>query len=767
MWIRGIVCLLLVVIGTAAHAVSPDSVDVTYSYFYSESEQTLEDALQRPKDRWIETDKLGNYGFKSGEFWIQLNLVPNLLHDDNEYYVRFQHPVLDLIDIYIFSEGAQLDEHHLGDTVQNIERPVQEKRAAFKVTFPDNKPIDIYIRVVSVNAMLLTMEVMSEPEHELSVQVEVLISGLVYGVLLVMMFYNLGIAVSIRDKAYYFYVLYVASYVLFLLSLTGDGYYYLWPEKTEFNHYSLSIFSGFLMIPSLLFPYYLLNIKRYAPRIIPVFKVVLVTVSIYFISMPFMEVAMSLYMINIISVFGSIFMLGTGIYLSFNKVPIALIYTFAWFFLLFGLAILPLSSLGVIESNLMTRYSNMLGGVIEAVLLSLALAQRIRLERKERLEAIEQTLKLKEEAAEDKKIFQEIFEFAPIGMFRFTSDGKLVAVNKFLTELLGFKEPQEVLGIGLDMRDFFNNGYELSEMAINQALVMDQESVLTMRDGTSRDCSVTLRNYSHGNSDVIEGFITDISERKRAQKLHQIMEKQRMDTMEQLVTGVAHEINTPLGNNVTSISHISELFEEIEEKMDQGKLSKLFFKEFVTDCQSLMTLMASNLQKISSLIQRFKLVSVTQMDIEKAEINFKQKIEDTIEQFLLNNREVAQGIKFFVDVHGYDCVDSYPAAWKVILEQLLENTVIHGFDYEANDKKIMIELNYENECWQFSYQDNGNGLSEEIQDRIFDPFVTTKRGSADHAGLGMYRIYNVVKQVLKGGVKILPSDGFKLLIEFK
>ena len=241
-----------------------------------------------------------------------------------------------------------------------------------------------------------------------------------------------------------------------------------------------------------------------------------------------------------------------------------------------------------------------------------------------------------------------------------------------------------------------------------------------------------------------------------------------MTTMEQLVTGVAHEINTPLGNNVTSVSHLTELLTEVDSKMEDGSLSKNYFKSFVDDSRSLMKLMSSNLQKISSLIQRFKLVSVNQVDIEKANLNFKEQVEDVIEYYFFQHTK-GDSNNITVDVHtnGHVMIHSYPAAWRVILDQLFENSIVHGFTKDQMLKKISIQLNCLDGVWIVSYEDNGQGISDEMAERVFDPFVTSKRGNAENAGLGMYRVYNIVNQVLKGDIKIEKAKGFKAVIRFK
>jgi PAS domain S-box-containing protein len=787
MWIRAFLCLLLSMDGQSAWALDneilneearveqalfqlePSLVESSYAYWYSDKTNLLEDIIALDHSDWTQVDSLGSYGFKKGEYWIHLTLSQSSPVVDS-HIVRFIHPVHDVVDVHVLSKtGEKLNKYNLGDSLSNIQRPVQDKKPSFRVSFDKHSSVDIYIRVSGMNAMWLTMEVMTEADHQLSVQAEALTTGVMYGILMVMMLYNFGLAISIRDKAYFTYVGYVASYIILILCLTGDGFYYIWANSPNFNRWLLPVIAGFLMIPSALFPLYLLNIKKHAPKLLPIFYIIVGVVVLYLFSIPFRGANESLKLVNVISFTGSTVMLIIGIYLSIKKVPVALIYTASWFILLTGLVILPLSSAGIIEANIFTRYSNMLGGVVEVILLSLALAHRIGLERKEKIKAIKQSLKLKEEAAESRTMYQQLFDYAPIGMFRFSTTGELVAVNYFLTELIGYDHPNQILKMGKNIRGMFDNGYEAAVRALKFESVVEQESVLTTLNGNTRICSVTLRMNRQQETDVIEGFITDITQRKQAEKAHEIMEVERMTTMEQLVTGVAHEINAPLGNNVTSVSHLSELLAEVDDKMSDGSLTKRFFKDFVNDSQELMIVMSNNLTQISSLIQRFKLVSVNQMEIKKFEFNFFEQVEDFKDFyfFVHDENNGSSSVEVNVNCYGDEIINSYPAAWEIILDQLFENSITHGFHSDQLDKKIDIELKHEDDKWTMSYEDNGRGASAQIMPSIFDPFVTSKRGSLKNAGLGLYRVYNIVAQVLKGKVRAEAISGFKIVIEFR
>jgi len=756
-WRIGLCLLWLSSVGWAE-----DTVDVQYSYWRSASPASLAQVKNLPVDNWQRVAKLGSYGFDDAEYWIKLD-IHNQGPQALKRIFRFVYPVLDEVDIYHFIDNALNQEWHLGDTVPGISRAVHEKNPAFKLTLLSSGHTEVYIRVASINAMVLTMEVLDDSQHDARVQLSILISGLVYGILLVMAVYNLSLAVSIWDRAYFYYVAYVLCFIALVLALSGDGYYFLWRQSPTFNSAATPLFAGLLMIPSLLFPLYFLDINRYAPRVARLIKWGVVIGALYLICIPFMGLATALKIINVYSALVSVMLLIMGVYLSIKKVPFAVIYTLAWCSLLAGLLLLTLSSLGFIESSPFTRNANLLGGVIECVVLSLALAQRFRKERSVKIELIQHVLTAKSEAAKNLKMFEELFELAPVGIFRFKLNGELVAVNPALTKLLGFRDATGLLKQGNSIRGYFDNGLSMAREVLRKGAVIDRESTLTTTKGEQRTCSISMRVQTQHKNHYVEGYVTDISERKHAQNIHELMERERMAVLEQLITGIAHEINTPLGNNITSLSHGLELLKAVESQMINGQLTKISFDGFIEDSHALSEIMSKNLQRIASLVERFKLVSVKNMDIELADIDIKQHLQNIIE----GNFFIEDSVQIILEVNGSAVIHSYPVAWHIILDQLLENSMLHGFKQGQTDRKIMITLQQQGDNhWQFYYEDNGLGLADNIAKNVFDPFVTSVRGNDENAGLGMYRIYNVVRQVLKGKIKVLDGPGFKIQIRF-
>ena len=677
-WCIGLCLLLLSSVAGAEQA-----LEVQYAYWRSAGPVSLIEVKNQPLQNWSQVEQLSSYGFDDGEYWLKLNIYnPN--QQPLSRVFRFLHPVLDEVDIYHLVENVLRHQWHLGDAVPGVTRGVHEKNPAFRLTLLAAQHAQVYIRVAGINAMLLTMEVVDDTQHHGLVQTSILISGLVYGILLVMALYNLSLAVSIFDRAYFYYVAYVVCFIAFVLAVSGDGYYFLWTQSPNFNSLAIPFFSGLLMIPSLMFPLYFLDISRYAPKVSRLIRLGVMVSVLYLICIPFMGLAMALKVINLYSILVSAMMLAIGIYLTVKKVPFAAIYTLAWCSLMAGLIMLPLSSLGFIESTAFTRNASFFGGVIECVVLSLALAQRFRMERSAKIELIQHVLTAKSEAVNSRKMFEELFELAPVGIFRFKVNGELVAVNPALTKLLGFKDPIKLLQQGNSIRGYFNNGLSMAREVLRKGYVIDRESTVTTAKGEERTCSITMRVQTQHQDHYVEGYVTDISERKQAQYVHDLMERERMAVLEQLITGIAHEISTPLGNNITSLSHGLELLTQVEVQMQAGKLTRDSFHGFIEDSHALTEIMSKNLQRISSLVERFKLVSVKNMDVEMADIDIKQHLQNIIS----DNFFIEKSVQIILEVNGIGVIRSYPVAWHIIVSQLLENSMLHCFKSEGREREV-------------------------------------------------------------------------------
>ncbi len=750
-----ILCLLFWVMLTSHVQASSNTTKVESAYLHSEQPLTLSAIQSKPDTTWTYVTKFGSHGFRDGEFWLR-DRLQNTSATTQSVILRFTYPSHDEVDFYeLNDQGRLLQSWQMGDMRDLSGLQLMDKYPAIKVQLAPQQVKWVYTRVKSLNTMVLNLDVLSEKEHQNSMNLQTLLSGLIYGVLLVMALYNFVLAVSMRDKAYYVYVLYVLTFLGFVLVLSGDGYFYLWTQSPQLNQVLLPVLAGFLIIPSLAFPYYLLNIKKHAPNVIWFYRLAAIVACVFLVAIPFIGIAVSIVLVNALSVTLSISMLSICLFLSVKGVPLARIYTLAWFILLTGLAILSLASVGFIESNLITRSAGLLGGVLEVIILSLVLSQHIAQERNAKLKAVS-------DAMLSRKLFQELFDQAPIGIARFDLEGTVVTINPMLSRMLGFQTKEQALAETNVLTNVITDHKQVRDQLIEHKKVLDKVMELRKSDGEILPCSVSLHFYEEMGNQYIEAYVTDIRERIEAQNIREYMEQERITSMEQLVTGVAHEINTPLGVNITSVSHIQEIIDEVDGEMQRRSLTRDRFVQFINDSQQLLKIVTHNLQKMSNLVRRFKLISVSNAD--KIMMNLKQHLELSLHSHLFIGQNINVELLCDDDVN----IESYPAAWNIIIEQLLENSIVHGFSVEQIQKNIKVSvLAQGNNEWRFDYEDNGQGISDDAVKRVFDPFVTTKRGSSDHAGLGLYRIFNLVHRVFDGDVNVTPGKGFHLSIRFK
>ncbi|WP_020586036.1 hybrid sensor histidine kinase/response regulator [Desulfobacter curvatus] len=245
----------------------------------------------------------------------------------------------------------------------------------------------------------------------------------------------------------------------------------------------------------------------------------------------------------------------------------------------------------------------------------------------------------------------------------------------------------------------------------------------------------------------------EVEDRKRTEK--QLVQAEKMAALGDLVAGVAHEINTPLGIGVTGISYLNDAAKAFKKRFTAGEATKTDLEKFMEDCEEACQVTLSNLNRAVKLVTGFKRIAVDQSSDEKRIFNIKQYIDEIL--FSLYPR--IKKTKHTVKVNSPEDLElnSYPGAFSQVLTNLVMNSLLHGFeDIEAG--QITITVKKENHSIIFRYEDNGKGMTKEQQKKIFDPFFTTKRGSGG-TGLGMHLVFNLVSQKLDGEISCTSTVG--------
>mgnify|MGYP000117589114 CR=1 FL=1 len=244
----------------------------------------------------------------------------------------------------------------------------------------------------------------------------------------------------------------------------------------------------------------------------------------------------------------------------------------------------------------------------------------------------------------------------------------------------------------------------------------------------------------------------------------QLIESEKMAALGNLVAGVAHEVNTPLGVAITSHSVLSEHFQDLVSQLDANALTLEQMNEFREAATMALPLIGDNLQRACELVNNFKRIAVDQNQLVEELIELKPYYEKVVST--LRPLSKARNVMVDIDIVPGVAMHTYAGAHAQILTNLIANSVAHGFhQVEAPVIKICSELR--DDRMHVHYQDNGCGITSEVRQHIFEPFFTTARAEGG-SGLGMSILYNLVTQSLDGNVHLpdLDCEGFCLKYDF-
>ena len=244
------------------------------------------------------------------------------------------------------------------------------------------------------------------------------------------------------------------------------------------------------------------------------------------------------------------------------------------------------------------------------------------------------------------------------------------------------------------------------------------------------------------------------------EKLHQfqrqIVENEKMASLGDMVAGVAHEVNTPIGLGITASTMMLDRLAVIDQQFKDKTLKASAMERFINESRENLNIIYRNLDRAAQLISSFKQVAVDQTSEEAREVNVKQLIEETLMSMRPRLKKVTHTINI-------DCSETLNVMCKAgplnqILINLIMNSLIHAFETVENGKIDVIARLTDDQKLKIIYKDNGSGIPTSIKKRIFDPFVTTKRGQGG-SGLGMHLVFNLVTQALNGNIKLESEEG--------
>ncbi|MFG6466155.1 sensor histidine kinase [Roseateles sp. BYS87W] len=244
----------------------------------------------------------------------------------------------------------------------------------------------------------------------------------------------------------------------------------------------------------------------------------------------------------------------------------------------------------------------------------------------------------------------------------------------------------------------------------------------------------------------------------------ELVESEKLASLGRLVAGVAHELNTPLGNALTVVSALDDRYKQLEAMLaGTVQMRRSTLEELARDTRRGQDILQRNVQKAADLVRDFKQVAIDQAADLRRDFDLAKVVEDVLVMVEPSFKHTPYVIE--TDLTRGLAMNSYPGALGQVLTNLLMNALLHGFEgLPEGAVRVHCRRLHDGEV-ELSVIDDGRGMDESVRRRIFDPFFTTKLGTGG-SGLGMHIVHSIVTNVLGGQIEVksAPNQGTQMLM---
>ena len=234
----------------------------------------------------------------------------------------------------------------------------------------------------------------------------------------------------------------------------------------------------------------------------------------------------------------------------------------------------------------------------------------------------------------------------------------------------------------------------------------------------------------------------------------ELVRRDKLAALGALVAGIAHELNTPIGNGLVVATTRAERTREIQASFLDG-LRRSELESYLSQAGEADAIMLRNLQRAADLVSSFKQIAVDRASSQRRSFLLRQFVGELM--LPMSTPLKAAGVSLTQDVPDGLTMDSYPGPLGQVLGNLVENCLRHAFDGRSGGSiTVAARASDDGQGITVSVADTGVGISADDLTHIYDPFFTTKLGSGG-SGLGLHVAHNIVTGVLGGHIDATSS----------
>lgn len=253
-----------------------------------------------------------------------------------------------------------------------------------------------------------------------------------------------------------------------------------------------------------------------------------------------------------------------------------------------------------------------------------------------------------------------------------------------------------------------------------------------------------------------------LADLQRAQ--HSLVQSEKLASLGSLVAGIAHELNTPIGNSLTVATALGERVRTLQHEFADGALRRSMLAEFIGEAGEACDILHRALLSAAEQVQKFKQVAVDQASSKRRRFDLRSTVDEVLSTVRPQLRRTRHRLE--VDIAPGIELDSYPGPLGQVIVNCFTNALLHGFDgIESGVLRIAAERPDDRRV-RLTIGDSGRGIPREHLARVFDPFFTTRMGHGG-SGLGLNLVYTIVTGLLGGQVDLqsTPGHGTRVVVD--
>ncbi|MDH5680961.1 MAG: PAS domain S-box protein [Spirochaetota bacterium] len=692
-----------------------------------------------------------NFGFTPSAYWIRFKIqIPENSRDD--FMLVYEKPITDYLHVYTEQENGQYKlTRKTGSNLPFSTRDIPHRKFVFHLSNQDFISAKyIYIRVKTRASMGVSLRVFKKLAFYQKDHNEQIILGIYYGVIFIIVVYNLFLFLILKDINYINFVYNLIFFGFFLNAcINGLTLEYLWPSSPWWSERSLPFFISLSIFFGLNFARNFLNLKSHSPRLNQ-FTYVISAVLILAMILSLLSVFYKLIQVlNLLSGTYAIFMVCTSLYILKKGYRPAKYLAIAYLAVLVSVLIFILRNQNVIPHIFVTNYSMQIGVLLEVIFFSFALADRINILRDEKEAAQAEALKLKDdfvktlkekvnerslELEQNEERYKVLVERSPYAIILYR-DGAVVFLNQSALKLLRSEHADQVLGSAISKicgEDFES---EVLEVLQNQSEHDDQvsfmEEKITRLDGDVIEVEIAVMPLMFKGQESILAMIKDITERKRVERLREDTERI-----------VKHDLMNP----INGIMGYSELLKQ-DKLLSESKVHQI--ATYIYNSGSQMLHLVNNSLNIFKMEEGTYQLTLEECDIIRllSEVDkelmplWKGKSIRMVYQ--LNDREMDMAESYFLYIEKYHI--------KNVLGNLLKNAI----EASPEGENVRVHIGKIHGDFHEIQIHNKSAIPESIIGTFFDRYTTS--GKSNGTGIGTYSA-RLIARAHGGDIRFTTSE---------